>query len=141
VDYRTAMAVSRLGMDVEKLRLETAAMNLANVSSTSADPTKRYAPRRVVSTGFIGAFDLAARHASGLPPGVRIETMEATPRLTYDPGHPDADAAGYVSYPGVDHINEMMTLNVAMRTYQANVAAAAAAKSMAHRALEIGGGQ
>lgn len=55
--------------------------------------------------------------------------------------HPQADKDGYVSYPGVDTLTEMMALMVASRAYEADVAAFNAAKSMAMKALEIGGRQ
>jgi flagellar basal-body rod protein FlgC len=56
-----------------------------------------------------------------------------------DPGHPQADARGYVSYPGVDPATEMMTMLSASRAYEANVVAMNTARAMAVKALEIGG--
>jgi flagellar basal-body rod protein FlgC len=58
----------------------------------------------------------------------------------YDPGHPDADAAGYVSYPNINVVDEMVNLLNAQRSYEANAAGIDAAKQMALRALEIGRG-
>jgi flagellar basal-body rod protein FlgC len=57
----------------------------------------------------------------------------------HEPGHPDADARGFVSYPAVDTLREMLTLITATRAYEANLSALNAARSMAQRALEIGG--
>ena len=68
-----------------------------------------------------------------------IARLETAPRLVFDPGHPDANDKGYVSYPGVNQVNEMTNLVVALRAYEANVTAFNAAKVMALKALDIGG--
>lgn len=59
-------------------------------------------------------------------------------KRVYQPGHPDADAQGYVSLPNVDTVTEMVDMMSATRAYEANVAAVGAVKSMAMKALEIG---
>lgn len=145
MDYRQALAISRAGMDVEKLRLDVTALNLANLHTSSADPARRYQPRHVVAeVPFAQQFNAAAGTLPGQAialPRARVEAGAAAPRQVYDPGHPDADARGFVSYPGVDHLHEMTTMNAALRAYQANVAAMNAAKAMARKALEIGGVQ
>jgi len=140
MDYRTAFDISRAGMDVEKLRLDTAAANLANMHVTVPPGAKLFVPLRVVSeVSFATQFERSSLRSA--LPRTRTEEMDVVPRLTYDPGHPDADSRGYVRYPGVDHIGEMMTVSAALRAYQADVAAMNAAKVMATRALEIGGTQ
>ena len=58
-------------------------------------------------------------------------------RVVYDPGHPDADAEGYVLLPNVNVINEMVDMITASRAYEANVSAVEAAKDMFNRALDI----
>lgn len=55
----------------------------------------------------------------------------------YAPGHPDADEDGYVTYPNVDVVTEMVDMMAATRAYEANVTAIEAAKTMAQRALEL----
>jgi flagellar basal-body rod protein FlgC len=60
--------------------------------------------------------------------------------MVYEPGHPMADARGFVSYAGVDTATEMVSMMSAMRAYEANVAAMNTARSMAQKALTIGGG-
>jgi flagellar basal-body rod protein FlgC len=72
--------------------------------------------------------------------GVKAELI-ADPRgykMIYDPSHPDADASGYVLFPDINPIEEMVALLLAVRSYEANVTAFNAAKTMALRALEIG---
>jgi flagellar basal-body rod protein FlgC len=61
----------------------------------------------------------------------------STPRLRYEPGHPDADGQGYVAYPNVDPVTEMVNLLGAARAYEANVTVLEATKSLMLRALEI----
>ena len=58
--------------------------------------------------------------------------------MIYEPQHPDADEKGFVAYPNINPMSEMVTMMEALRSYEANVQALNAAKSMAQRALEIG---
>jgi flagellar basal-body rod protein FlgC len=67
-----------------------------------------------------------------------IESAPLTTRKVYQPGHPDADAAGYVSYPAIDQVSEMTSLMQTSRIYEANVVAMNAARQMYAKALEIG---
>jgi flagellar basal-body rod protein FlgC len=59
----------------------------------------------------------------------------------YEPGNPDADDKGFVSLPGINQVTEMVNMAGALRAYEANVVAMNAAKTMALKALELGGGQ
>ena len=73
--------------------------------------------------------------------GVRaVSIMEDTAQgpLVYDPGHPDANAEGYVEKPNVNIVNEMVDMITAQRAYEANATSISAAKAMASKALEIG---
>lgn len=62
---------------------------------------------------------------------------QADGRLVYDPGHPEADASGYVRYPNVDLATETVDLLLARRMHEANATAFQAAKAMLRRALEL----
>jgi flagellar basal-body rod protein FlgC len=76
-----------------------------------------------------------------MPGGVRVVGIArdiTPPRMVYQPGHPDADANGYVTYPNVDIVHEMVDLITASRAYEANLTAYNAAKSMFLRTLDIG---
>lgn len=144
MDYLAAFEISASGMAVEKARLDTVALNLANVNTTRGENGKVYKPLRVISAAkFNDAFD---NYLSLSGPGraagaqvVEIRELSVTPRLVYEPGHPDADEKGYVAYPNINPASEMVTLVETVRAYEANVRAMNAAKSMALRALEIGG--
>ena len=69
---------------------------------------------------------------------VRIEKRGGEFKQVYDPTHPDASADGYVRYPNINLVEEMVNMLEASRSYEANVSAVKAAKSMALKALEIG---
>lgn len=144
MDFFQAAAISASGMEVERTRLDVTAMNLANVHSSRTAEGGAYKPMRVVAAaGPVAPFSAAVASA-GQPTGARvldIQRVDVPPRLAFEPGHPDADAQGFVAYPGVDTTVEMVSLMTAVRSYEANVIAMNAAKSMAMKALEIGGGQ
>lgn len=147
MDYRNAFAISATGMNVEKMRLDTTAANLANVHSTRGADGKLYQPLsvKVVEAGssFAAGFEQQVLGATRLQ-GARVAAVEPTsvaPHKTYEPGNPDADEKGYVTLPGINQVTEMVNMSTALRAYEANVVAMNAAKSMALKALELGGGQ
>lgn len=135
MDYTQTFAISSIGMTVERTRVEVAALNLANANSVAGPDGSIYKPMRVVAHA-----TFARSVEQGLnAPLVQIQPTEQTPRSVYEPGHPMADARGFVTYAGVDTATEMVTMMGAMRSYEANVAAMNTARSMALKALEIGG--
>lgn len=144
--HQHSFAISAAGMDVERLRVDIAAVNLANAHTVVPSDGSGFRPMRVVAHSIIEASghtpNFSAQVAQGLAvPAAVVEPTGAPVRQAIDPGHPMADARGFVSYPGVDTTTEMMTLMTALRAYEANVAAMNASRTMALKALEIGGGQ
>ena len=144
MDYYAAFAIGASGLTVQKTRLDITALNLANASSTRAGGAL-YQPLTVVSAPRAAArFDaMLAGQAARLPAlgaeVVSVQPLNLPPRQVYEPGHPDADARGFVAYPAIDPLREMLTLITATRAYEANLSALNAARTMAQRALEIGG--
>lgn len=143
MDYRNAFAISATGMTVEKVRLDTTAVNLANVHSTRGADGKLFRPLSVkiseANVNFAAGFEqLAGAQLRGAQV-VRIEETNVAPHKLYEPGNPDADEKGYVSLPGVNQVTEMVNMASALRAYEANVVAMNAAKTMALKALELGG--
>ena len=144
MDYLNAFAISGSGMNVEKTRLDVTALNIANAHSTRARDGSGFEPLQVISAArrahaFRAAFGSAAAQ---LPSGAEVLEVRATrvpPRFVHEPNHPDANERGFVAYPGINPVNEMVTLISALRAYEANVAALNAAKTMALKALELGG--
>lgn len=144
MDHSPTFAISAAGMALERTRVEVAALNLANAHTTQAAGQAAYNPLRVVaqaaSPDAFAAMMLSSDSAtSAMKPDFHVEASGAAPRMVHEPGHPMADARGFVSYPGVDAAAEMMALMSATRAYEANVAAMNAARTMALKALDIGG--
>jgi flagellar basal-body rod protein FlgC len=138
MDFSRSFAVSAAGMQLERTRLDVAALNLANANTVLGADGQGYRPMRVVARHAVPFASLVAG-ANDAGQLVSVEPAEQPPRDVYEPGHPLADARGMVHYAGVDAAAEMMTIMSAMRSYEANVAALAAARTMAQKTLDIGG--
>jgi flagellar basal-body rod protein FlgC len=149
MDYLKSFAISAAGMSVERTRVEVAALNLANANTaanTAADATGGYRPLRAVVQALpvglgtaIGPGTFDDLVGSGLfAPSASIEQSGRAPRRVHEPGHPLADASGFVSYPAVDPATEMVSMMAATRAYEANVAALNAARVVAMKSLDIG---
>ena len=159
MDYTQAFAISAAGMSLEHKRVEVASLNLANANTLAGADGAGYKPLRVVAraralTLAEGANPVGGRFgdlvSQGLQnsggaalvdslPTMSLESTGDVPRKVYEPGHPAADAKGFVSYVGVNPATEMVTLMSATRAYDANVAAMGMARALALRALDIGG--
>jgi flagellar basal-body rod protein FlgC len=143
MDYSSTVAISAAGMTLERTRVEVAALNLANAHTTATGGQAPYRPMRVVAlpaqqASFAALLAAGESAAGAMKPDFRVEPAPVMPRLVHEPGHPLADARGFVSYPGVDAAAEMVSLMAASRAYEANVAAMTTARNMALKALEIG---
>jgi flagellar basal-body rod protein FlgC len=141
-----ALDISASGLTAERLRMSVTAENLANAQTTRGANGQPYRRKEVVlqeiSQGGFGATLATAmdRGATARPGGVEVAGIveDATNLKTvYDPGHPDADARGYVRMPNVDTVTEMVDLISASRAYEANVTAMQAAKQMFSKTLEL----
>lgn len=144
MDYLAAFAISAAGMSVEKLRADLAAQNLANANTTRTAEGSYYRAGRLVTQaapGFAALMQSGAAQALPLPYASGVVTVDAPPRMLHEPGHPHADERGFVAYPQIDTLAEMLTIMNATRAYQANIAAISAARSMAQEALRIGAGR
>jgi flagellar basal-body rod protein FlgC len=141
------------GMTVQRIRLETAIHNIANAETTRTDaggPYRRRVVRleEVTREGSPPPFpplplDAAARTApdpTAAFGGARVVAIEEDPTegpILYDPGHPDADAAGYVRMPNVSITEEIIEIQEARRLYEANATVFQAARQLLRRALDI----
>jgi flagellar basal-body rod protein FlgC len=142
MDYLQAFAISSAGMSVDRTRVETAAANLAQANTVQDLRGAGYQPLRVIArssgSNFPGLVHDSLADAASID--VQVVPTTGSPRRMHEPGHPLADADGFVRYPGVDTATEMVTLMGALRSYEANVAALTTARSLALRTLEIGRG-
>ncbi len=162
VAYLSGMNISASGLAAQREAMNAAAENLANAQTTrtaSGDPYRR---KMVPLAADPRSFDVENRSAAARLPldrtnpdhiqpsprptssratlaGVRAsvaEDMSEFP-MVYDPGHPDADEDGMVRMPNVDVAHEMVTLMVASRAYEANIAALQAARKVAEAGLNM----
>ena len=139
----SALGVSATGMTAERLRMDVIADNLANADSTTGVGAayRRKAVTMAPATGG-PAFRLPGDGASaaGGQGGVRVTGIVedgSELRRVFEPGHPLADAEGYVTKPNVNPVTEMVDMVAATRAFEANVTAFEASKSMARDALRI----
>jgi flagellar basal-body rod protein FlgC len=139
------LEISASGLTAERLRMDVTAENLANAQTTRGADGQPYHRKEVILQERPGSFGATLSAAMGGPGGsaggVQVAGVvqdTATPlKRVYDPGHPDADAQGYVSMPNVDTVTEMVDLISAQRAYEANVTAMQAAKQMFSRTLDL----
>ncbi len=154
------MEASGSAMQAERMRAEVVAANMANAETTHTAAGAPYQRQHVVfaadsgdsnflnessASGFSGVLQSAAQSqpVSGVAPGVHIAAVvhDTSPPLSrYDPGHPDADANGYVQYPDINPLTEMVDLMGATRAYGLNGSAVQAEKGMITAALDIAKG-
>lgn len=144
MDYFATFDISATGLQAEKMRLDTIANNIANAQSTRGADGGPYKPLKVITAPkFATILDqqTGATHNTSAPAGVQVidvRPIDTAPKMVYDPAHPDARADGYVMYPNVNPVTEMVDMIQALRAYEANVQAINAAKKMAAAALDIG---
>ena len=147
----TTINTAASGMTAQRTRLDVIANNIANVNTTrttEGGPFRRsrviFRPR--VSQPYWRSPFLPTFLKEQIGRGVRVVNVEkdydSEVRLVYDPTHPDAIQSGprqgYVEYPNVNVVNEMVDMISASRAYEANVAIMNGSKSMFLKALEIG---
>jgi flagellar basal-body rod protein FlgC len=139
----SAMSVAASGMTAQRIRTQLLVENISNAETTrtpEGGPYRRkdavFSSEPVDST-FASMFD---ESASGEAMGVNVADISVDtrePERRYVPGHPDADKDGYVSFPKMNPVEDMVDLMGASRNYQANVAAIGAVKDMLQRSLDL----
>ena len=142
-----AFNVNASGLTAQRYRMDVISQNVANANTTRTEDGTPYV-RKIVTfeekQGSFGTFSSVFGSASerfkshGVKVSGTYEDKSSEGKMVYDPSHPDADENGYVTYPNVNIITEMTNLIDATRSYEANVTAFNATKSMTMQALEIG---
>ena len=126
-----AQAIAVTALRAEQARMRIIAENIANANSTSrtpgGDPYRRQVP----------VFEPLRMDA-----GQGVKMVRATPdqsdfKTEYDPGHPSADAEGYVKMPNVNTLIESLDMKAAQRAYEANLTVIETARAMELRALDL----
>jgi flagellar basal-body rod protein FlgC len=139
----SAISVSASGMSAQRARTELLVENLANSDTTRTPAGGPYQRKDVVFAADPASGDFSSvlqdqMNGSGM--GVRVAqvvTDTQPPEKRYMPGHPDADADGYVAFPRVNPAEDMVDLLGASRSYQANVSAISAVKDMIQRSMDL----
>ena len=139
-DFFTAMEVSASGLSAQRTRMNVASSNLANAQTTQGADGGPYRRRDVVMQS-TEMPETAGTQFGEFVRGVAVQQIsedQKPPRLEYDPGHPHANAEGYVAYPNINPVEEMVDMITASRAYEAGITAMSTAVNMAERALGIG---
>ncbi|MBI4277481.1 MAG: flagellar basal body rod protein FlgC [Armatimonadetes bacterium] len=140
--FRT-IQVSASALTAERMRMDVIASNLANANTTRTADGSPYRRRVVLFAPLVNQMTASVEGAvaGGGPGGVVVTGIAedpTPPRRVYQPGHPDADAQGYVMLPAINPVTEMVDLMASSRAYEANVTALNVAKQLVLKALEIG---
>ncbi|MGN8000777.1 flagellar basal body rod protein FlgC [Sphingomonas sp. 22176] len=133
MDLDASLGVSASGLRAQSLRMRTIAENLANQDSVADTPGGNPYRRKVVS------FEAAMDRATG-GTGVKVKSIQNDQSdfvKVYQPGHPAADAQGYVLRPNVNGLIENADMKAAQRSYEANLNAIEAAKSLTMRTIDL----
>ena len=123
----TAIDINASGLTAQRQRAEVTSANIANAQTTRTPEGGPYRRKDVVFQSILDGVEVSDIVADQTPFDRR-----------YEPGHPDADGQGYVSYPNVNAMEEMANLVEASRTYDANISAMNIVKTMITKTLEIG---
>ena len=133
MDILKAMKISASGMKVQGFRMRIVAENLANADNMPTEPGGDPYRRKLVT--FKNTLDRTL--------GVRtvhvdkVSADQAGFERKYDPGHPSADAQGYVKMPNVKSMVELMDMKQAQRSFEANLGVIQAAKSMLQKTIDL----
>lgn len=139
------MAISASALTAERQRAEITSANLANAETThtqSGGPFVRKEP--VFGTTNSSPFQSVLNRAGhfGAAPAGTVQITDVVddttpPVMRYEPGNPDANKDGYVAYPAINPVTEMVDLMSSVRSYQLNASAVTAAKQMIQESIDI----
>ncbi len=130
-DIFLPLRVSATGLEAQKIRLNVIASNLANINSTKTPEGGPYRRKDVIFITYI--YDEISQGVDVY----KIVEDQRPFRTVYEPGHPDADSNGYVKYPNVNPLEEMINLISASRAYEANLTMMNSYKEMFMRTLDL----
>ena len=143
MSFQTTLRISAAGMSAQRHRLNVIASNLANLQTTRTPEGGPYQRKDVV---FQAKPLVDSRNESLMGSGqqkplsvemVKVITDSRPPIMKYQPEHPDADPQGYVAYPNVNAIEEMVNMLSATRSYEANLTMMKTTKDMVNKTIEI----
>jgi len=139
------MSISASALSAERQRAEVTSANLANAETTNTESGGPYVRKEVVfsttnSSPFQTVFNRLGSFGDAPSGSVKLTDVVDDPSPSvqrYEPGNPDADKNGFVEYPNINPITEMVDLMSATRAYQLNASAINAAKQMVQESIDI----
>ena len=143
MSFLDSMNISASALTATRLRMDVIAENIAGSNTTRTENGEPYRRKYVVyqektkDTDFASFFNSARSTGAGVRV-LEIGTDMSEFKYDYNPSHPDADEYGYVRYPNVEVVQEMVDMMSAYRAYEANITALNAFKDMAVKTLELG---
>jgi len=156
VGFYNTIEISASGLSAERLAMDVIANNIANVNTTRTPGGGAFKRQLIVFAqkpegpqqandgfGANGGFRPFAPDENSANPSVEgvqalgIIDDPSPDRLVFDPGNPEADARGYVHYPNVQVVKEMVDMMAASRAYEANVSVIQETKSMNTAAMSL----
>ena len=135
-----SLQVSSSGMSAQRTRAELLVENMANSETTRTPEGGPYRRKDVVFSTEEQTSPFSAVFQNALATGVTVSDISVDsrdPEMRYMPGHPDANAEGYVAFPRMNPAEDMVDLLSASRSYEANVAAISSVKDMISRSIDI----
>ncbi|HEY8596370.1 MAG TPA: flagellar basal body rod protein FlgC [Devosiaceae bacterium] len=132
-DFLSSLKVAASGLHAQTARMRVIAENLANADSTGktpgSDPYLRQIPTfKTVFDSEVGGYEVQLG---------AVSHDQSAVESRYEPGHPAADAKGFVKYPNINPLIESMDMSAAQRTYQANLNVVSVTRQMLTRTLDI----
>jgi flagellar basal-body rod protein FlgC len=132
-DFSTSLKIAAGGLRAQTVRMRVIAENLANADSTGKTPGEDPYRRRIPT--FKSIFDREMDAFNVQVGGMKLDNSEFDSR--YEPGHPAADAQGFVKYPNVNSLVELADMREAQRTYEANLNIIRSSRAMFGQTLDI----
>jgi flagellar basal-body rod protein FlgC len=140
----SSIEIASAGMSAQRRRLEVIATNLANAKTTRTPEGGPYAKKMVIfraeeleQKGLGGGFSAELDRELRSVAVDQVINDPQPPQRVFEPGHPDADADGFVLYPNINPIDEMVNMLGAARSYESNLEVLKTAKRMKSAALEL----
>jgi flagellar basal-body rod protein FlgC len=139
------LSISASALSAERQRAEVTSANMANAETTHTDDGGPYVRKEVVfsatnASPFHTVLNRMGHFGQAQPGTVQLTQVVSDttpPVMRYEPGNPDADKDGYVAYPAINPVSEMVDLMGAVRSYQLNASAVSAAKQMIQQSIDI----
>ncbi|MDQ2872143.1 MAG: flagellar basal body rod protein FlgC [Candidatus Eremiobacteraeota bacterium] len=132
--------VSASGLSAERLAMDVIANNIANANTTHTPQGGAFKRQLVVFAQKPEGGQTGDPSSAGAPAGVEVAGVvadQSPDRMVFDPSNPDADPRGYVHYPNVEVVKEMVDMMAASRAYEANISAIQEARNMGNAALGL----